>query len=276
MLFSRHFTRFILLIFGGLIATAPLADASSPIKVVVVRENAVGSRVQAQPHLDSLLGVIAGKLGWQSLEGKYFIRRKKAIDYIERERPYFGILSLATYLGLKDRYRLRVIGRVRLSVSGGSRYFIVSKKATSLDDCKQQVFASNHLSDPKFIENVVANHGFKLSDFRQQKTNRPIQTIKAVIRDQAKCALIDDAQLDELKTLQGGADLKVIWKSQNLPPMPVVSFALADAEKTERFRNALSRLCQKANRTVCSKVGISSLSMSSDSDYATVVKAYSK
>jgi hypothetical protein len=276
MLFSRKLTRFVPFVFGGLIATAQLADASNPIKVVVVRENAVGSTSQAQPHLDNLLNLIARKLGWQSVEGKYFNRRKKGVGYIEKEQPHFGILSLATYLGLKDRYRLKVIGQVRLSVPGESQYFIVSKGTTKLDDCKQQVLASNHLGDLKFIENVVASHAFKLSDFSPLPTNRPIQTIKVVIRDRAKCALIDDAQLNESKSLQGGADLKVVWKSRKLPPMPVVAFAPADAGKRKQFRDALSHLCQKANRELCSKVGISSLGIASDSAYAKVVAAYSK
>lgn len=276
MVLSRRLTQFVPLILGGLIATAQLAEAADTIKVVVVRENAVGSAAQAQPHLDNLLNRIAHSLGWQSVEGKYFNRRKKAMSYIEKERPHFGILSLSTYLGLKDQYRLKVIGQVRLSVPGGSQYFVVGKDAKSLDDCKRQVLASNHLGDPKFIETVVAGNAFKLSDFISLQTNRPIQTIKAVIRDRAKCALLDDAQFNELSSLQGGSDLKVAWKSQKLPPMPVVAFAPADREEQKRFRNVLSHLCQKANRELCSKMGISSLRIASDSDYAKVVAVYSK
>ena len=81
MVLIRRYYRFVLLALVVIIATAQLALASTPIKVVVVRENAVGSSAQAQPHLDGLLNRIARELGWQSVEGKYFNRRKKGIDW---------------------------------------------------------------------------------------------------------------------------------------------------------------------------------------------------
>jgi hypothetical protein len=259
-----------------LLATVILGSASDRVTVVVIRENAVGSSAQAQPYLDQLLNLLAQKNGWQSVEGKYLNNREKGIMYIEAERPHFGILSLPTFLALRDHYKLKVVGQVALSVPGGSQYFIVSKGKKDLNDCKQQSLASDHIKDSTFIDSIVAGKAFKLSDFKAIPTDRPIQTIKSIIRDEAVCALIDDAQLDELKTIQGGSDLAVVWKSQKLPPMPVVAFPIAEPTETKQFQNSMTTLCQAANSELCKNVGIVSLSIASDSKYSEIISAYSK
>jgi hypothetical protein len=253
-----------------------LGSASDRVTVVVIRENAVGSSAQAQPYLDKLLNLLAQKNGWQSVEGKYLNNREKGITYIEAERPHFGILSLATFLALRDHYKLNVVGQVALSVPGGSQYFIVSKAKKNLNDCKQQSLASDHLKDSTFVESIVAGKAFKLSDFKTIPTDRPIQTLKSIIRDEAVCALIDDAQLGELKTIQGGSEVTVVWKSQKLPPMPVVAFPIAEPAETKQFQNSMTTLCEAANSDLCKNVGIVSLSIASDSKYSEIISAYSK
>ncbi|MBN1652909.1 MAG: hypothetical protein JXA30_03955 [Deltaproteobacteria bacterium] len=273
---SSKITLISLLISAALIVATGTTKASDPIKVVVIRENAVGTSAQAQPYLDDLLAQIARKNGWQSVEGKYLNNREKGLRYIEKEQPDFGILSLATFLALRENHKLKVIGQVLLSVPGGSQYYIVGKGTADLASCKQQLLASNHIRDSKFIENVAAKRAFKLSEFKTLQTERPIQTIKTVIRDQAKCALIDDAQMSELDKIEGGAELKPVWKSQRLPPMPVVAFQKAGKKETRQFQDTLAGLCRAKNQDICKNVGISSLKVASDSQYAQAVAAYSK
>ncbi len=250
------------------------AHASEVLGVVVVRENSVGSSHQAQPHLDRLLGLLAKKGGWGSAKGRYLTRRQRAVQYIQKERPQFGILSLGAFLALKREHGLKVIGQVSLTTAGGRQYFVVSKTAATLDACKGQTLASNHVQDPKFIESVVASGAFRMADFSVLSTRRPVQTLKKVIRDEAACALVDDAQLSTAAKVEGGAALKVVWKSRELPPMPVVAFGGAPATQIARFQKSITSLCTAEGRAACKNVGIISVNRASNAAYAKLLEAY--
>jgi hypothetical protein len=250
--------------------------AADDVVALVLRENSEGSSVQAQPYLDSLLALMAKKNGWESARGKYMTRREPALDYIQKERPRLAILSLGAFLALKESHHLKVIGQVDLTAPGGRQYFLVSKEASTLDQCKGQTLASNHLGDTKFVEAIIAHRAFQLTDFSLMVTPRPIQTVKEVIRDQAKCALIDDAQLSAVPQVEGGATLKVIWKSRLLPPMPIAAFPSADARLIGQFQKSLPSLCTGEGAEPCKNVGIISLKAASDAAYAELLSAYAK
>jgi hypothetical protein len=123
---------------------------------------------------------------------------------------------------------------------------------------------------------VVAGGSFTLADFTVVHTQRPLQTIKKVITDEAVCALIDDAQLAELPHLEGADGLRPVWKSAELPPMPVAAFPSAPAAERQRFQENLARLCKNDGQSACTEVGIVSLKAAGATDYAAVVAAYGK
>jgi hypothetical protein len=269
----------------ALVATAILAallpvafgvEADETVKVLVLRENSVGSSAQAQPYLDRLLGVAAKINGWPAAEGKYLTRRKSAEAYVEKEKPDFGILSLGAFLAMKKSHRLTVIGQVSVVAGGGRQYFLVSKSATSLEQCKGKKLASDHIEDKRFIEAVVAAGAFRLADFQTVPTSRPVQTLKAVIRDQADCALIDDAQLSAAGSLEQGDSLRVAWKSRKLPGMPVVAFPTVAAGQAARFKRSLSGLCKGEGSEACKSVGIAELAEAPAGLYAPLEASYAR
>ena len=158
--------------------------------------------------------------------------------------------------------------------AGGRQYFLVSKSATNLAGCKGKPLASDHLDDTKFVEGVVAGGDFKMADFEVVKTRRPVQTLKKVLRDEATCALVDDAQLASLGKLEGGSAVKSVWSSKKLPPMVVVAFGhVAGAAKTN-FSASLGAICVGTGRGACAEAGISALRPATDASYNKVVKAY--
>lgn len=252
------------------------AWAASPIAFVVLRENGVGTSRQAQPHLDRLLAIAAKKNGWPGAEGKYLTRRSQAEQYIKEHEPDFGILSLGAFLALNEEHGLRVIGEVDSTSGGGRRYFLVSKKKKSLAQCEGSRLASDHLGDRKFIDGVVSGGDFKLSDFKLVETRRPVQTLKKVIRDDAECALIDDAQLESLPHVSGGSELKTVWKSRTLPGMAVVAFGGAPADRVEQFKASLPALCKGEGAKVCESVGIRAIEPATKATYAKALAAYGK
>jgi hypothetical protein len=211
---------------------------------------------------------------WAGASGKYFRSRAQAQVHIAAAKPALGIMSLGAFLALRGKLGLKVIGTASVDTAGGRRYHLVSKTGKTLDDCKGKAVASDHFSDKRFVERVVAGGDFTLADFTVVQTRRPIQTIKKVTRDQAACALIDDAQFKDLKSVEGGAALKSVWKSKHLPPMVVVSFRGADTKVARSFKSKLGLVCAGAGRRACGDVGIKALLPSGEAPYRAEIKAY--
>src|SRR5688572_28192742 len=273
----RHFAKRVIALAGLCLLTAiPALGAAEPPHVfVVLREHGSGAATRAQPYLDQLLNVVAKKNGWSSATGKYFAERAPALEFIRTKQPQFGILSLDAYLALKASHELSVIGEVVAPKAGGLQYYLVSTKAKDLAGCRGQQLATTFVGDPAFIEGVVARGAFKLSDFKIVAAQRPVQPLKQVLRGEAACALIDDAQLDSAKHIEEGGKLKSIWQSSKLPGMAVVAFPKTDKASVAEFKASLTGLCAAAGQA-CSSVGIEQLRPTTEATYRPVIAAYSK
>ncbi|RLB62463.1 MAG: hypothetical protein DRI90_09025 [Deltaproteobacteria bacterium] len=252
------------------------SDASRTYRILVFRENAIGSAATAQPYIDKLVAMMAKANQWSAAEGKYVTRRPRAQRYIEEKKPEFGILSLGPFLAMRTKHGLEVVGTAEVARAGGRQYHLISKTAADLSGCRGQKVASNHAGDKRFIEKVVAGGSFTLADFDLMKTRRPVQTIKKVIRGDAVCALIDDAQLAELPHISGTAGIRSVWKSAKLPPIAVVAFSGSSAPERAKFKAALGSLCTGPGKSYCDKVGIQALKPADQSTYSAVITAYDK
>ncbi|MGH7186181.1 MAG: hypothetical protein ACREIB_07900, partial [Pseudomonadota bacterium] len=114
------------------------------------------------------------------------------------------------------------------------------------------------------------------ADFTLVPTRRPLQTIRAVVTGQAACALIDDAQKDQLDHLRSKDGVHTVWERAELPPMPVVAFPAAPEAERTRFKKELDGLCEDDGKMACVEVGIDDLSGADAGDYAAVIAAYGK
>ena len=255
---------------------SPALGAEGVVSIVVLKEHGVGNQALAQPYLDRMVAMAAKQNGWAGVNGKYFTSRSAAEAFIKSDQPHYGILSLPAFLALRDQYHLEVIGRVAVSLAGGRRYFLISKSASSLEACKGQKLATDHADDPRFIDQVVFAGHAKLADFTLVPTQRPLQTIKAVLSDQAVCALIDDAQRDQLDHLADKDGVHVVWESAELPPMVVVAFPSSPPAERQAFKKNLDGLCEGDGKSACAEVGIDDLAEADDAVYASVVSAYGK
>jgi len=271
--------RVALLLIGalGLLAAAPRTQADSePVEILVLKEHGVGSPSLAQPYVDRFVTLAAEDNGWSAAKGQYLSSRAAAETFIKAHSPHYGILSLAAFLALRERYQMEVLGRVASKLAGGEQYFIVSRTASDLAGCKGHKLASDHFADTRFVEKVVARRDFKLAEFQLVKNQRPLQSLRQVLSGDADCALLDDAQLAELEHLQGGESVKVVWKSKLLPPMAVVAFASAPTRERKVFQEKLSSVCEGDQNTACAEVGIHALAPARASDYAEVMALYAR
>lgn len=265
------------LAFGWLLFALRAARAADgSVGVVVLKEHGVGNQALAQPYLDRMVALTAKLNGWPGANGKYFTGRAPAEAFIKAEQPHYGILSMPAFLALREPYKLDVIGRVSVSLAGGRRYFLISKTATDLAGCKGKTLATDHADDPRFIDKVVFAGQATLTEFTLVPMQRPLQTIRAVLSDQAACALIDDAQKDQLDHLSDKDGARVTWESRELPPMPVVAFPSAPAAERQTFKKNLDAVCDNEGKSACAEVGIDDLTGASAAEYAAVVSAYGK
>jgi hypothetical protein len=261
-----------------LVAEAPpLRAGTEEITILVLKEHGVGSPTLAQPYVDRFTALTAQQNGWAGARGQYLSSRSAVGPFVEAQNPHYGMFSLAAFLALRETYRLEVIGRVASTLAGGAQYFVVSKTARDLAGCKGKTLASDHTDDARFVERVVARGQFRLAEFQVLGNQRPLQSVHQVLKGEADCALIDDAQLSELQHLDVAGEVRVVWKSEPLPPMAVVAFPAAPAAERKGFQASLRGLCQEATaQLACEEVGIRSLDAASESDYADVVSLYGR
>lgn len=254
-------------------SSSPAAAApTTPPKVLVYLDNGVGG-ARAQEFLDRLLGIVAREAGWPAIKSRYVTRKAAALDYLATERPELGLFSLGAFLALEEPQKLTVVGQATADAAGGRQYFIVSK-GKDLAACKGKALASNHLDDPRFVEGVLFGGAMHLSDFKPTPTARPVQTLKAVTRDEAACALIDDAQKATIPSIEGGDTLHVVWSSATLPALPLVSLPGADPAMVARFQAVLPKVCEGDGKAICTDIGIQGLRASDAAPYAEVIRAY--
>jgi ABC-type phosphate/phosphonate transport system substrate-binding protein len=261
---------------ASFVALAAPCFAGNDIKIMILREHGVGSAAQIQPHIDEFVAIVQKKLGWGTAKGSYFSDRKTAEAFIDSDKPQYGIMSLSSYLALNKSRNLDVLGQVSASRLGGHQYFIISKTAKDLPGCKGQTLSTDLGDDTKFIDKVVSGGDFKLADFTIDATKRPLEGIHKVIKDEMKCALIDDAQLTELGGISGGKDVKTVWTSATLPSMPMVALPSASATDKAALKATLASICQDDGKQACSAADIQSLKPASNDDYKLVRAAYDK
>lgn len=259
----------------SVLAASP-AEAADGVGVLIIKEHGVGTAAQAQEYVDKLVGYAAKLNGWTAAAGKYVTTRTAAEGFIHESDPHFGIMSLGAFLSLRGRHNLDVLGAAEVAQAGGRQYYIISAKAADLAGCKGKKLASDAASDVRFVDQVLARGAFKLADFELVPTRRPIQTIKSVIKGEAECALVDDAQFAELGRTEGGAALKAVWTSEKLPPMVVVAFPSAPAAERKTFQGNLAKVCAGEGAAACGEVGIQSLKSAGEKDYKDVITAYGK
>jgi len=252
-------------------AHAALADE---VAILVLKENGVGSASTAQGYVDALMGVVAKANGWAGAKGKYETKRAAAKGFIASDKPHYAILSLGAFLDFRSPHKLAVVGQAEIEGGGGMQYYVVSKTQTDLAGCKGKKLATNHAGDAKFIEKVVAAGAFTFADFTVESSPRPVAVLKKVLKDEADCALVDDAQMAELARLEGGAAVKPVWISGMLPPMVVVSFPSAPADEAATFKTKLADVCTGAGKSACDAAGIKSLRASDGEPYKAAIKAY--
>jgi ABC-type phosphate/phosphonate transport system substrate-binding protein len=89
-------------------------------------------------------------------------------------------------------------------------------------------------------------------------------------------ALIDDEQLANAKQLDDGDKLRVIWKSGELPPTPVIAFGkVTTAPDRKKVADALAKLCGDAQgKPICDDMSIDKFAPVDKAAFAEAIRKY--
>lgn len=234
-------------------AVLPRAAVAGEKDFVIYAPGFGASASQAKPYLDKFSALLDKRLGWKAPGAALaFLDDAKAVaDYIEKQKPGYGLLPPSFYLDLACRKvpmtpLAAVVGLSSTSSSSG-RYHVVVKEggAADLSALKGKVLASNHLQDKRFVSQVVfAGKLDAEKDFVLKPTNSPIAPFRWVDQGQADAALVDDAQLAHMKKLPFGQSLKAVFSSDELPPFPIVSFdKVTKAPDRAALKKAITEMC---------------------------------
>lgn len=228
---------------------------------------------QAGPALQKFGAQIAKKGGWANAQGQIFSRRaalRKALTQGSLQADAL-ILPLSAYLDLKQSHpRWKASHEVSLVSPQQGQFFLVTTDAKR-SSCAGAKVATNHLDESPFLSQVVSGGSQVFAQMQWVQQRRPIQVLKTLIRGQAQCALIDQAQLEAARQLPGGAATKVLWSSPKLPSMVAVL-----RKQEGAWKKVLGTLCRGASSPVCQEVGLLGFDKLSASRIRTIERQYAR
>ncbi len=252
---------------------------------VVQHAGAGGGAEEAAPYLATLLRYAEKTLGWpvNSATGQFFVDAKEASDYIDAKKPGFGMVDPETYCDLAAKHGLTVSAAVQGAKGAVAHLYVVVKDPAfkSLNDLKGKKLVSNHLQSPRYLSRVAFEGKVDVATFFDaQLTSSPLKGLKAVDRGEAAATLLDDEQLESAKTLPFGSQLRVVYKSPALVPMPVVAFGNTPSPDDKKaFAKMLLGLCSPVNMSgneVCKSLQISKFVAPNLAAYEEALRRYSK
>jgi hypothetical protein len=266
----------------GLLSLCATARAN-PKDFVVYAPGVGGSPQEAKPYLDTFFRHLEKAVGWapNSASGEYLEDPKALKEYLSTHKPGFGLMPPEMYLALACKGTQVTPFAAVIGGPSGSRYYVVARVGAfkTLDELKGKRLVSNHLSDPRFISNVVFNGKIDVEKFFVlQSTPSPVRPFKAVDRGEADAALVDDQQLAHMKTLPFGQTLTTVFSSEPMPPFVVVSFdANAKPGEREALHKAILGLCgQKDVAETCRSLSITKFGSTSAAALKPALEKYCK
>ncbi|HEX2570001.1 MAG TPA: PhnD/SsuA/transferrin family substrate-binding protein [Polyangia bacterium] len=259
---------------------------AGPHDFVVYSASLGGNQEQARPYLDTFLRDIEKRMGWDkgSAAGEFLEDAKSAEDYIEKNKPGYGLISPTLYLDLVCRKVPvePILSIVGITSTGPTERYHVVVKGDAIKDLKAlkgKRLASNHLQNVKFVSRVVFDGKVDASSYFQlQPTVSPLKPFKQLDRGEADAILVNDTQLMSAKSLPIGPSLHVVYSSEALPPFPMVAFNnVVKPEEREKMRKTVLGMCSTpGGASVCKSLQITRFEPMDPNAFTKAREAYCK
>jgi ABC-type phosphate/phosphonate transport system substrate-binding protein len=267
----------------GIASLVPRAAGAGPHDFVAQHSGVGGTTEAAAPRLQQFLTYAEGKLKWPpgSAHGSFFPSASDAIQYIETDKPGFGMLDPELFFELRKKEALEVLVTVHGETEALKHYSVVVADPAykTLEDLKGKTLVSNHLQSERYLSNVVfAGKIDAAKHFKLEKTGSPLKGLKAIDRGEAAATLLDDDQLAHMKDLPFASKLKVIYTSPALPPMPFVAFGKSSKpEDRAAVKKLLLEMCSDPKGAqVCESLQIKKFSPPDKAAYDEAARRFDK
>lgn len=264
----------------------PARGYAGPHDFVVYAPGMGGTQQQAKPYLETFFRELEKAMGWAagSASGDYFEEPKAALGFIQAKRPGFGMLAPGLYMDLACKQAKEPLDLVAsiVGVTGTEnrgRYHVVVKDPalTKLEQLEGKRLSSNHLQNLRFVSRVIFAGKLQADKFfKLEPTVSPVKPIKQVDRGEIEAALLNDAQLEHMKSLPFGQGMRVLYSSQPMPPFPVISFGkIVKPADRDKVRKVLLGMCAKAG-DVCKSLQITRFDPIDPNAYKAAIQEYCK
>jgi len=201
-----------------------------------------------------------------TLHGKFFKKIAPANAYVKQFKPQYGFLTLPVFLAWKKPYNLKAIGVATTQgnsqwIAASGQYHIISASESSLADCKRKRVISHFWKDSQFLNAVVGGADWNVREFDEFPLSASDDVLSSLVSvpPKADCALVDDAQLGDLKRLAGAEKLKTLWSSAQMPSVVVAQFPSASFEDQHAFKSSFEDVCANNGMLPCAAMGFTSL-----------------
>jgi len=257
------------------LSLAPTADQETKIQLIMVNERASLSQSLAFKDFHRFTKMLAYHNGWapRSVRGKFFKNIRAANIYVKEHKPRYAFLTLPVFLAWKKRFNLGAIGYANTQgnsqwMAASSKYHIISSSETSLADCKSKRVISHFWKDAQFLNAAVGGSAWSVKDFDEFPLSASDSVLSSLVSEppKADCALVDDAQMGDMKRLAGADKLKTLWSSAQLPAVIVAYFPSVSWNDQMSFKNTLPDICAGNGLLPCAAMGITSFQVAEPAD----------
>ncbi len=239
-----------------------LAVQAGPRDVAIHVTRLGGDRGSAQPYVDRLLRRLETLAGWpaNASTGAFVASKKEALAFIGQAKPGFGMLEPGVYLEQRKALELTPLAQVESSELVSPRVHVVVKDPAlkTLADLKGKRLWTTLGDSPRYLGAVVLEGKLDLAGVQLKAIGQALKGVRGVLRGDCDATTLDDDQLAKAREMTGGADLRVLATSPDLPAIPVVAFgkALPEADRAALVK-ALLALCDGAEgAAICKEMHI--------------------
>ena len=222
---------------------------AGPTDVAINVTRLGGDTVSAQPFADRFLRYVESKVGWGagSAKGSFLVSKKDVLAFVAANKPGIGMLEPGLYFEMRKTWALQPILQVESADLVSQRLHVVVKDPAikTLDDLKGKCLWTLLADTPAYLSKVVLDGKVDAATFFTLKQiGQALRGAKAVIRGDCEATILDDDQLAKSKEITGGQELRAIFSSPALPPIPVVLFG-GDMKPADRdaFIKVLKGMC---------------------------------
>jgi ABC-type phosphate/phosphonate transport system substrate-binding protein len=229
-------THFIFLL--ALLTTPLYAHAAEALDFVIIQPGAPGSTAEAAPVMEALAAYLQKKVG-APVQGQFFNENEPALAYLGQKKAKWGIVSLGFYLSNAQQNKMSPFASTRPNgLNKDTWHLLVNRDAGNDWKTLNGTVSSSLLFNPDPVAHWTFGKPAAELPFTLKATPNTLQALRNVARGKAAGVILDQVQLDTLKSLDIFKQLKILHSSQALPTSPVVWFGAHDAY-TEKIHAAL-------------------------------------